>query len=254
MSQSKLLSSLFVAFAFLAAPMAANASTVAIVQGDFYTPNLRNELVAAGNTVTEITSYTAGSLSGYDAVVMYGNTFTDQTALASFVNAGGTLVLTPWAGLNFTVLPQLQIFSPGGSADYSIVSPGMTVLNASSSLLTGVSFPAAGSTAIGRIGGIGFDPSAEQIANWADGTALLGARSVGAGYVVGINLHVITSDTAFTVIDQPWAAALLNNAVNFDAVAAVPEPSTWAMMILGFCGVGFLTYRRRNQASTLTAA
>jgi len=27
-------------------------------------------------------------------------------------------------------------------------------------------------------------------------------------------------------------------------VAAVPEPSTWAMMILGFVGVGFLTYRR----------
>ena len=30
-------------------------------------------------------------------------------------------------------------------------------------------------------------------------------------------------------------------------VAAVPEPSTWAMMILGFTGVGFMAYRRRNQ-------
>jgi len=30
---------------------------------------------------------------------------------------------------------------------------------------------------------------------------------------------------------------------------AVPEPSTWAMMILGFAGVGFLVYRRRNQAA-----
>jgi hypothetical protein len=27
-------------------------------------------------------------------------------------------------------------------------------------------------------------------------------------------------------------------------VAAVPEPSTWAMMILGFAGVGFIAYRR----------
>jgi len=25
--------------------------------------------------------------------------------------------------------------------------------------------------------------------------------------------------------------------------AAVPEPSTWAMMLLGFCGLGFMTYR-----------
>lgn len=31
-------------------------------------------------------------------------------------------------------------------------------------------------------------------------------------------------------------------------IAAVPEPSTWAMMILGFAGVSFLTYRRRNAA------
>jgi hypothetical protein len=33
---------------------------------------------------------------------------------------------------------------------------------------------------------------------------------------------------------------------------AVPEPSTWAMMILGFVGVGFLTYRRRNSANAAT--
>jgi hypothetical protein len=35
--------------------------------------------------------------------------------------------------------------------------------------------------------------------------------------------------------------------------AAVPEPSTWAMMILGFCGVGFMAYRRKNQLA-LTGA
>jgi hypothetical protein len=28
--------------------------------------------------------------------------------------------------------------------------------------------------------------------------------------------------------------------------AAVPEPSTWAMMILGFFGVGFMAYRRKS--------
>jgi hypothetical protein len=30
--------------------------------------------------------------------------------------------------------------------------------------------------------------------------------------------------------------------------AGVPEPSTWAMMILGFCGLGFMAYRRRKSA------
>jgi hypothetical protein len=29
--------------------------------------------------------------------------------------------------------------------------------------------------------------------------------------------------------------------------SAVPEPATWAMMVLGFFGVGFMAYRRRNQ-------
>ena len=28
-------------------------------------------------------------------------------------------------------------------------------------------------------------------------------------------------------------------------VAPVPEPSTWAMIILGFCGIGFVGYRRK---------
>jgi hypothetical protein len=37
---------------------------------------------------------------------------------------------------------------------------------------------------------------------------------------------------------------------SFDnGVGAVPEPSTWAMMILGFAGVGFMAYRRRNDAA-----
>ena len=31
--------------------------------------------------------------------------------------------------------------------------------------------------------------------------------------------------------------------------SAVPEPSTWAMMILGFAGVGFLAYRRRKTSA-----
>jgi hypothetical protein len=31
-----------------------------------------------------------------------------------------------------------------------------------------------------------------------------------------------------------------------DVVAGVPEPSTWAMMVLGFAGVGFMAYRRKS--------
>jgi hypothetical protein len=39
----------------------------------------------------------------------------------------------------------------------------------------------------------------------------------------------------------------------FAAVAAVPEPSTWAMMILGFAGIGFMAYRRKSKPSLMAA-
>jgi cbb3-type cytochrome oxidase subunit 3 len=32
-------------------------------------------------------------------------------------------------------------------------------------------------------------------------------------------------------------------------VSPVPEASTWAMMILGFLGVGFVAYRRKDKAA-----
>jgi hypothetical protein len=37
------------------------------------------------------------------------------------------------------------------------------------------------------------------------------------------------------------------------SVAAVPEPSTWAMMILGFAGVGFMAYRRKSNPALMAA-
>jgi PEP-CTERM motif len=38
-----------------------------------------------------------------------------------------------------------------------------------------------------------------------------------------------------------------NGSVVIGQVAAVPEPSTWAMMILGFLGLGWLARRRQNR-------
>lgn len=38
----------------------------------------------------------------------------------------------------------------------------------------------------------------------------------------------------------------LSDSLGFTLTSAVPEPSTWAMMMLGFAGLGFMAYRRRN--------
>lgn len=75
---------------------------------------------------------------------------------------------------------------------------------------------------------------------------------------------VITSETGHGVFDVHWDGSkfVVTQIGTFPAqpedgifVTAdiinpgVPEPSTWAMMILGFAGIGYMTYRRRNQAA-----
>ena len=50
------------------------------------------------------------------------------------------------------------------------------------------------------------------------------------------------------------AQAIEGNYLYSVAVGAVPEPSTWAMTILGFCGLGFMAYRRRQHGTALSVA
>ncbi|MGY3346656.1 hypothetical protein ACVWXP_003827 [Bradyrhizobium sp. USDA 4463] len=71
-------------------------------------------------------------------------------------------------------------------------------------------------------------------------TAFAGDGKIPAGTYVGfedLSLHQ-TGWTDNNYTDEQFVFT----------VAAVPEPSTWAMMILGFAGVGFFAYRRRNLA------
>jgi PEP-CTERM motif len=54
--------------------------------------------------------------------------------------------------------------------------------------------------------------------------------------------------------DDQATSATFSNILLTDTpeVAAVPEPSTWAMMMLGFAGVGFLSYRRTRRNGGLS--
>lgn len=225
------------------------AGSIAIVKGSFYTPNLYNNLLAAGQTVTEVTSYTAASLAGYDAVIHYGNTYTDLTELETYVSGGGNLVLTPWAGLNFSVTPNLQIFDNGGSGEHSISYPGVAVLNAADPLLAGVNFPVGtGGFNVGRINNIHFASGVTQVANWLDGVGLIGYKGLGLGTITGINMQVITSDTAYQVIDQQWAIDLISNAAGGVTANNVPEPANLILLSFGLVGIRLV----RNHKAILT--
>jgi hypothetical protein len=64
-------------------------------------------------------------------------------------------------------------------------------------------------------------------------------------------LYLVTSYNGFS---RP-SVATINYAISVSladgrsATPAVPEPSAWAMMILGFAGVGAMVYRRRKIAA-----
>lgn len=58
-------------------------------------------------------------------------------------------------------------------------------------------------------------------------------------------------DPVFTIAspNSDQYKLFFSSGITNDLVAAVPEPSTWAMMILGFAGVGSIAYRRSRRLS-----
>ena len=80
---------------------------------------------------------------------------------------------------------------------------------------------------------------------------------LGSGTLFGSVLVGPSDDNAFVNITLDSAAIAAINASegsqfavggSLVAINAVPEPSTWAMMILGFAGIGYMAYRRKNGA------
>ena len=97
---------------------------------------------------------------------------------------------------------------------------------------------------------VDFNPAALDGSSAADGITVVG--NVGTGVVTqtfnfnGVNFDQFTLNSSFTGLSSVQISAfgkaaapefLINNIV-VDSVAAVPEPSTWALFLLGFFGVG----------------
>jgi hypothetical protein len=99
------------------------------------------------------------------------------------------------------------------------------------------------------------DGSDNAAYNFRYGNSTLTFDPITGPFVVGTNtLHFILNNTNNGIFGGPsggHAALFFEGTVSFDAVSPVPEPSTWALMLLGFAGVGFIAYRHKSKPAAL---
>jgi hypothetical protein len=99
------------------------------------------------------------------------------------------------------------------------------------------------------------NPPGDNVFNISNATlALLGPFTLAGVTVSDIKFHE-EGDGSYNGTN--WSnpeGGISHLYITADFTAAVPEPSTWAMMILGFTGVGFMAYRRRNNGPAFRVA
>ena len=102
----------------------------------------------------------------------------------------------------------------------------------------------------------------DQITFMASGNDLvIGLISDPAKFLSGENVYVLGSAVETGSVQTIFDSSLLQNfpfqpltvsAASEAETGPVPEPATWAMMLLGFGGIGF-EMRRKNRAALATA-
>jgi hypothetical protein len=89
------------------------------------------------------------------------------------------------------------------------------------------------------------------------GYTLTGAELIGMDGVEGEGLQGNSADNQLVTIAglSPFTSvtfATTENAFEF-SILPVPEPSTWAMMLLGFAGLGYAAFRRNSKGQAAVA-
>jgi hypothetical protein len=82
-----------------------------------------------------------------------------------------------------------------------------------------------------------------------NGSVLFSSTVTSFGQVVPFNTNVALAlgDTLTFAVVQGTGSQ--NTGLDVNLTTSVPEPSTWAMMLLGFCGLGFAFRQTRRKAS-----
>jgi hypothetical protein len=153
-----------------------------------------------------------------------GQSFSVSVALNDLWNAGA---LPRWSNANGLTGPDLIATGTDDSGQ-----PASTVIGTSTSLYTQGTLTAPFGSLVGIIGSGNF--------------FLIGTSFSGIAPAAG-ELNLFYWDQNASDNTQFVTATITTS------VSGVPEPSTWAMMLLGFAGIGFMAYRRKSKPALMAA-
>jgi outer membrane lipase/esterase len=160
---------------------------------------------------------------------------TNILTIVNELNLAGAQHIVVWDTPNLGLAP--AVVAGGGAALGTLLAEDM---NADLAALLAGKTDVSTFDIFGLGTSIALDPSAYGFTNVTDA----------CGAVAGANCNTY----AYWDGIHPTAAAHLVIADAFvDEVTGVPEPSTWAMMLLGFGGVGFMAYRKKSKPALMTA-
>jgi hypothetical protein len=169
--------------------------------------------------------------------------------------SGSTVVLAPPATPNFgsSWFPDGTVGFPGSSwigATATNPTPSTPYTFTETFSLTGLNPATATISGVWGISDTGTLSINGQVIDTQSNTVLGGVIFTvpDADLLSGSNTIAITmtSDDG----SDDGVRLLFNSATAAQLAGAVPEPSTWTMLILGFAGIGFMAYRRRNAMCT----
>jgi hypothetical protein len=164
-------------------------------------------------------------------------------------------VAAPASASVVTVEYTLTFNGPGGGS-------GTLTLNETSLGNLNENAPTSGESFAGTVDGIHFNISSSSYSNWSINLAggnfnNLGLESAGSPNP-GVDILQTSGGNGYNIQVTQGNSLIYYATFSIGAptlvTPGVPEPSTWAMMILGFCGLGFLAYRRKQNGAALAVA
>jgi len=199
-------------------------------------------LVAAAVGVTVVSTgakadlliSTVNGLGNFDANVLFQAQSTDVNSAAGFSNGQGK--------------PQIITFSSGDL--FNTQAGGQALITPSGSTFNDLTLTASGTASAYTALLLNIDVATNETVTFTSPTLITSGATQQLS-ANGNNFILIQAQNGETFSSISFATSGDISDVKqtrVDFASAVPEPSTWAMMGLGFAAIGLFAYRRRDEA------